>query len=82
MPSIHILCPDCGGSTIPKIVLERWERRRYLQCLACGQVWSALTTPADDTGTRWTAELRRVSDEYAFDIRRIVKPIDTPETYF
>lgn len=38
MPLVHIDCPACGGPTIPKLILERINRRQYLQCLACGEL--------------------------------------------
>lgn len=72
MPQITLRCPaPCAGQLIPKIVLERWARSAYLQCLNCGTVWAASTAPTDRANV-WAAQLRRVADEYAFDIRRTI----------
>lgn len=54
-------------------MLERWERRQYIQCLACGTVWNALLTPIGPKGSTintWEATLARVREAYAFDLRR------------
>jgi hypothetical protein len=62
MPIIRLPCPSssCGSlNTLPPLLLERWERKQWIECLACGRAFWVLSEPTEVDGL-WQAETRPI----------------------